>query len=430
MCVKNLELTKKRFLKGEIYAPGDKSISHRAIILGALAQGKSEVTNFCPGEDTHRTIGAFRALGITIEGTEDSFSVWGQGLDGLSESRDVIDAGNSGTTMRLLAGVLSGQSFFSVLTGDGSLRSRPMKRVTEPLRAMGAVIDGRNQGDYAPLAIRGGTLSPLAYQSPVASAQIKSALLLAGLYAEGETTVTEPASSRDHTERMLRAMGAKIETKDTTVRLQGRPQLAPFSLFVPGDISSAAFFLVAAAILPGSEIVIRKVGVNPLRAGVLEVLHQMGAEIALTNVQDSGGEPIADITVKGSRLKATTLSGELIPRAIDEMPIVAVAAACAEGTTLIRDARELRVKETDRIAAMAAGLRKFGVPVEEFSDGMAITGQPHLQGAEVASYGDHRIAMAFAVAGLTASGTTVVQDAETIATSFPDFMQYLESLVH
>lgn len=428
--MKNLQLTKKRFLKGEICAPGDKSISHRAIILGALAQGKSEVTNFCPGEDTHRTISAFRALGIRIEGSDTSFSVWGQGLDGLSEPPDVIDAGNSGTTMRLLAGVLSGQHFFSVLTGDGSLRSRPMKRVTEPLRAMGAVIDGRNEGDYAPLAIRGGTLSPLVYRSPVASAQIKSALLLAGLYAEGETEVTEPSSSRDHTERMLRAMGANIDTAETRVRLRGRPQLAPFSLVVPGDISSAAFFLVAAAILPESEILVRKVGINPLRAGVLEVLRHMGAEIALTNVQDCGGEPVADITVKGSQLKATTISGELIPRTIDEVPILAVAAACAEGTTVIRDAHELRVKETDRIAAMAAGLRQFGVAVEEYPDGMAITGQPHLRGAEVASCGDHRIAMAFAIAGLTASGTTVVQDTESIATSFPDFIPTLESVAH
>jgi 3-phosphoshikimate 1-carboxyvinyltransferase len=428
--VKSFEITKKRFLKGEICAPGDKSISHRAVILGSLAEGKSRVTNFCPGEDTQRTISAFRALGIEIEGTETSFTVCGKGLDGLSESLNVVDAGNSGTTMRLLAGLLSGQGFFSVLTGDDSLRTRPMKRVTEPLRAMGAVIDGRNHGDYAPLAIRGGELTPLTYQSPVASAQIKSALLLAGLYVDGETQVTEPSSSRDHTERMLRAMGAKIETTGTTVRLKGRPELTPFSLFVPGDISSAAFFVVAAALLPGSEIVIRKVGVNPLRTGILDVLQQMGADISLANVQDSGGEPIADIVVKASPLRATEISGDVVPRTIDEIPILAVAAACAEGTTLIREARELRVKETDRITAMANGLRQFGVPVEEFPDGMAITGQIQLKGAKVTSYGDHRVAMAFTVAGLTASGKTVVEDTESIATSFPGFMESLELLAH
>jgi 3-phosphoshikimate 1-carboxyvinyltransferase len=427
--VKNITVHKKHCLKGEFYPPGDKSISHRAIILGSIAHGKTHVTNFCLGEDTLRTIQAFRSLGIKIEGSETEYTVWGKGLNGLQEPQDVIDAGNSGTTTRLITGLLSGQSFFSVINGDASLRKRPMKRITDPLRAMGAKIDGRGEGDYVPLAIRGGKLTPLEYKTPVASAQVKSALLLGGLYADGVTQVTEPAFSRDHTERMLGAIGASIEKIGTTVRIHGFPNLEAFTLFIPGDISSAAFFIVGATLLTDSRVIIRNVGVNPLRTGILEILKQMGANIEITKIREEGGEPIADLIVKPYPLKAVEIKGDMIPQTIDEIPILAVAAAHAEGTTVIRDAKELRVKETDRINAMATGLKKFGVKVEEFSDGMAITGQPELKGTTVFSYGDHRVAMAFTIAGLTASGETKVEDTASIATSFPNFMESLESLL-
>jgi len=304
-----------------------------------------------------------------------------------------------------------------------------MKRVTEPLRAMGASIDGRGEGEFAPLAIRGGLLTPIKYQTPVASAQVKSALLLGGLYADGVTQITEPALSRDHTERMLKAMGANIEREGTTVRVKGFPQLEAFSLSIPGDISSAAFFIVGATLLPGSRIIIRNVGVNPLRTGVLKILQQMGADIEIIETKEEGGEPIADLIVNSSSLKSVEIGGDLIPQAIDEIPILAIAAAHAEGTTVIRDAKELRVKETDRIKAIVIGLKKFGVKVEEFNNGMAITGKSKLKGTTVSSYGDHRIAMAFIIAGLTASGETKVEDTKTIATSFPNFMELLESVI-
>ena len=427
--MESIHVQKKRCLKGEVYPPGDKSISHRAIILGSIAQGNTHLTNFCSGEDTLRTINAFQSLGIKIKGVGTDYTVWGKGLHGLQESQDIINVGNSGTTIRLITGLLSGQSFFSVITGDASLRKRPMKRITIPLRSMGATIDGRDGGDYAPLAIRGGNLTPLDYKTPVASAQVKSALLLGGLYADGVTKITEPAPSRDHTERMLKAMGAAIEREGTTVRVQGFPHLKGFSLCIPGDISSAAFFIVGAAILSGSRIVIRNVGVNPLRTGILKVLGQMGADIEIIETKEAGGENMADLMVKSSPLKAVEIKGELIPQTIDEIPILAVAAAHAEGTTLIRDAKELRVKETDRIKAMASGLEKFGVKVEEFNDGMAITGKQKLKGATVSSCGDHRVAMGLIIAGLTASGETKVTDTACITTSFPNFLETLESLI-
>jgi len=426
--VESIIVNKNKQLKGIIYPPGDKSISHRAIIFGSLARGKSKVSNFCPGDDTLNTLKAFQSLGITIEGSGPEYTIWGKGLKGLKEPRDIIDAGNSGTTTRLLTGLLGGQNFFSVITGDASLRKRPMKRVTEPLRAMGAKIDGREGGDCAPLAIRGGNLRSITYHTPVASAQIKSAILLAGLYADGVTEVIEPVLSRDHTERMLKALGAHVETKNTMVRVQGFSELEAFSLFVPGDISAAAFFVVGGAIIPDSEVIIRDVGINPLRTGILDVLKNMGADIKIEEIKEEGGEKRADIIVKSSLLKAVEISGELIPRTIDELPILAVAASQAEGTTIIRDAKELRVKETDRIKAMAEGLRRFGVQVEEFEDGMAITGPQKLKGTRVSSYKDHRVAMAFIIAGLTASGETIVEDTALIATSFPNFMELLDSL--
>lgn len=423
-----IKVNKIKSLRGSLYPPGDKSISHRAIIFGSLARGKSRVTNFCPGEDTFNTLKAFQSMGITIEGSETEFTIHGKGLNGLEEPSDIIDAGNSGTTTRLLTGLLGGQNFFSVITGDASLRSRPMKRVTEPLRLMGAKIDGRAGGDCAPLAIRGGNLKPIAYRSPVASAQIKSAVLLAGLYADGVTEVSEPSLSRDHTERMLKALGARIQSQNTVVRVQGFPELEAFTLVVPGDISSAAFFIVGAAVIPGSEVMIRNVGVNPLRTGILDVLKNMGANITLGETKEEGGEQRADVIIKSSSLNAIEIGGEIIPRLIDEIPILAVAASQADGTTVIRDARELRVKETDRIKTMAEGLRRFGVVVEEFEDGMAITGPQHLKGCRVSSCGDHRMAMSFIIAGLTATGETTVEGTEAIATSFPGFMELLHSL--
>jgi len=426
--VQRITVHKKNCLKGAFSPPGDKSISHRAIILGSIARGKTQVTNFCSGKDTARTIDAFRSLGIKVEGGGSEYVVWGKGLNGLQEPRNIIDAGNSGTTTRLLTGLLGGQDFFSIISGDDSLRKRPMKRITDPLRAMGAKIDGRENGDFAPLAIRGGNLSPLTYKTPVASAQIKSALLLAGLYADGVTEVSEPAPSRDHTERMLEAMGAVISREGTTVRLEGFPALNPFSLFVPGDLSSAAFFIVGATLLPGSQVIIRNVGINPLRTGVLTILEKMGAHVETIGTKEEAGEPFADLLVESSPLKAVEIKGDVIPRAIDEIPILAIAAAKAEGTTVIRDAKELRVKETDRIKAIASGLRKFVVKVEEFEDGMAITGQQELRGTTVSSHGDHRVAMAFIIAGLTASGETNVEDTASIATSFPEFVDSLESL--
>jgi 3-phosphoshikimate 1-carboxyvinyltransferase len=426
--VESIIINKNNRLRGTIYPPGDKSISHRAIIFGSLARGKSKITNFCPGDDTLNTLKAFQSLGITIEGSGTEYTIGGKGLKGLHEPSDIIDAGNSGTTTRLLTGLLGGQNFFSIITGDASLRKRPMKRVTAPLRAMGAKIDGREGGDCAPLAIRGGNLRSITYHTPVASAQIKSAILLAGLYAEGVTEVIEPALSRDHTERMLKALGAHIETKNTMVRVQGFSELESFSLFVPGDISSAAFFVVGGAIIPDSEVMIRHVGINPLRTGILDVLKNMGADISLGEIKEEGGEKRTDIIVKSSLLKGVEISGDLIPRTIDELPILAVAASQAEGTTIIRDAKELRVKETDRIKTMAEGLRRFGVQVEEFEDGMAITGPQKLKGTRVSSYGDHRVAMAFIIAGLTASGETIIEDTAPMATSFPNFMELLDSL--
>ena len=426
--MQSIIVNKIKWLRGTIYPPGDKSISHRAIIFGSLARGKSKVTNFCPGDDTLNTLKAFQSLGITIEGSRTEYTIWGKGLKGLQEPSDIIDAGNSGTTTRLLTGLLGGQNFFSVITGDASLRKRPMKRVTEPLRAMGAKIDGREGGDCVPLAIRGGNLRSITYHTPVASAQIKSAILLGGLYADGVTEVIEPFLSRDHTERMLKALGAPVETKKTMVRIKGFTELEAFSLFVPGDISSAAFFVVGGAIIPDSEVIIRGVGINPLRTGILDVLKNMGADISIGEIKEEGGEERADIIVKSSLLKGVEVSGDLIPRTIDELPILAVAASQAEGTTIIRDAKELRIKETDRIKTMAEGLRRFGVQVEEFEDGMAITGPQKLKGTRVSSYGDHRVAMAFIIAGLTASGETIVEDTAPIATSFPNFMELLDSL--
>lgn len=426
--MKTITVKPAAFLKGELTVPGDKSISHRSIMLGAIANGVTTVRGFLRGEDNMSTMHAFRAMGVRIDDDGETLAIHGLGLHGLQEPEDVLDCGNSGTTIRLITGLLSGQSFFSVVTGDQYLRKRPMKRVVEPLTRMGARIQGRNQGSLAPLAISGGVLHAIEYQSPVSSAQIKSSIMLAGLYAAGETTVREPSLSRDHSERMFKQFGASVERFDDGVTVRGGFELNAQEVSVPGDISSAAFFIVAALITPNSEILIRNVGVNPTRTGVIDILKAMGGDIELLDQRDLSGEPVADILVRSSRLKGIAISGSVVPRAIDEFPAVCVAAACAEGVTSVRDAKELRVKETDRITAMAGNLRTLGVTVTETDDGMDITGVERLAGGEVDSFGDHRIAMSLSVAALVAADEITINDVDCVATSFPTFFQLLEKV--
>lgn len=430
----DLVIQPSRGLHGEISLPGDKSLSHRAVIFASLAEGETIITGFLAGEDTRNTAKAMQALGITVEGVgTNRLVVQGKGLDGLAEPAQVLDLGNSGTGMRLLAGLLAGQDFFSILSGDQYLVKRPMGRIVGPLRRMGAVIDGRSGGKLAPLAIRGAgrRTTAIEHVSPVASAQVKSAVLLAGLYADGETTVIEPAKSRDHTERMFRFYGVKVREQGNRVTLQGRQTLRPGGpLDIPSDISSAAFFMVAASIVPGSDLLIRNVGVNPTRTGVIDILAEMGADIALEAGREQAGEPVADIRVRYRRLHGVQIAGGMVPRAIDEIPVLSVAASYAEGKTVIRDAAELRVKESDRIATMAGELRKMGVVVAENPDGMEITGKDLLDGATCESHGDHRIAMSVAIAGLAARGETRVRDAGWIDTSFPGFERLLRQAAY
>jgi 3-phosphoshikimate 1-carboxyvinyltransferase len=414
-------------LRGEISVPGDKSISHRSIMLGSLAEGVTRVHGFLHGEDNHATLRAFRSMGIAVEelpGGE--LRIEGKGLHGLAEPGDVIDCGNSGTTIRLMTGLLAGQSFFSVLTGDRYLRKRPMKRVVTPLAAMGARIWGRGGGDLAPLAIQGSPIRALEYVSPIASAQVKSAVLFAGLYADGVTTVREPHLSRDHSERMLTYFGADVRPFAGGVSLVGQPRLEGREVFVPGDISSAAFFMVAALIVPDSKLLIRNVGVNPARSGIVDILQAMGGDLEVLDLRELSGEPVADILVRTSSLKGIEIGGDLVPRAIDEFPAVSVAATFAEGTTVIRDARELRVKETDRIAAMTSELNRLGGQVEPLDDGMIINGVERLAGGQVSSWGDHRIAMSLAVASLGAGSEVTIEDTGCTATSFPGFWELVE----
>jgi len=414
-------------LRGEIIVPGDKSISHRSIMLGSLAKGKTVVRGFLHGEDNHSTLRAFRAMGIEIQEEENGvLAIAGKGLAGLQEPNDVLDCGNSGTTIRLMSGLLAGQKFFSVVTGDRYLRKRPMKRVVTPLTLMGARIWGRGGGDLAPLAFQGGELTPIDYTSPISSAQVKSAILLAGLSCDGVTTVREPHLSRDHSERMLTYFGAEISPFAGGVSLVGRPRLEGREVVVPGDISSAAFFIVAALIVPGSELLIRNVGVNPTRSGVLDILRAMGGNIELLDERIVSGEPVADLLVSASALHGIEIGGAVVPRAIDEFPVISVAAACAAGTTIIRDAQELRVKETDRIAAMVTELSKLGATLEATADGMIIHGGTGLQGAAVDSFGDHRIAMSCAVAALQSGSAVTIHDTGCTATSFPNFWELLD----
>ena len=409
-------------LTGKLRVPGDKSISHRSVMLGALAAGVTRVTGLLQGEDVLSTLAAFRAMGVRAEGPDDGrLVIHGVGLHGLKPPKGELDMGNPGTAMRLMAGILAGQAFDSALTGDDSLRLRPMNRVAVPLASMGAVIHTA-AGGRPPLRIKGGQhLHGIDYVMPMASAQVKSSLLLAGLYATGETRVTEPAPTRDHTERMLRGFGYAVHTDGPRIALSGGGRLKACDIDVPADISSASFFLVGAAITPGSDITLQHVGVNPTRIGVLNILARMGATVELRNRREVGGEPVADIRVAGGRLRGITIPEDQVPLAIDEFPALFIAAACAEGETVLTGAAELRVKESDRIAVMATGLRALGIAARETPDGMVIQGG-RLQGGVVDSHGDHRIAMAFAMAGLRASGSITVRDCKNVATSFPDFV--------
>ncbi|UCH81081.1 MAG: 3-phosphoshikimate 1-carboxyvinyltransferase [Nitrospiraceae bacterium] len=415
-------------LQGEIKPPADKSISHRAIMLASLAEGKSSIRNSLQAEDPVSTLKAFRQMGIDIDDKDsDRIIINGKGLRGLTAPRDNIDCGNSGTTMRLLSGILSAQPFTSVLTGDKFLLRRPMRRIIKPLSEMGAHISSE-KGGRPPLTIKGGNLIAITYHSPVASAQVKSAILFAGLYCEGCTTVIEPGKSRDHTERMLTSCGADINIDGLEVSIQGGKGLAPFDITIPGDLSSAAFFIAAGLIVPGSDIVIKKVGINPTRTGIIDIFQKMGGDITLHNVHEVSGESVADIRVRYSELMGTDIGGDLILRAIDEFPVLCAASAIAGGVTRISGASELRVKESDRIASMAMELRKTGVHVEESEDGLAITGLDRLRHAVVQSHGDHRVAMSMAVAGLVTEGGLIIEDTECINTSFPQFPELLKSL--
>lgn len=423
-------------LKGEITVPGDKSISHRAVMFGALAEGKTEVTNFLQGADCLSTIRCFRQLGIEITNdvTSNTVTVHGKGLHGLTKPKEILDVGNSGTTIRLISGILSGQNFTTTLTGDASIQKRPMARIITPLRMMDADIESLQNNGCAPLLINGKmagvsrTLHGIHYPSPVASAQVKSCVLLAGLYADGETSFTEPSLSRDHTERMLREFGATVTSNGNTATILPNPRLVGRKIHVPGDISSAAYFIAAALIVPNSEVVIKHVGINPTRDGILEVCRQMGANIRLENVIDHGGEPVADIVVKHSELHGIEIAGSIIPTLIDEIPVIAVLACFAKGETMIKDASELKVKESNRIDTMVENLSKMGADIAATDDGMIIRGGKPLHGAIIDSKLDHRIAMSFAVASLMAEGNTKIQNAECVEISYPDFYTDLRNL--
>jgi len=425
----NAIIKKASSFRGEVTPPPDKSISHRAVFFCSIARGVSRVKNFLFAEDPMSTVNAFRGLGVEIEEEKDGLIIHGRGLHGLAEPRNVIDCGNSGTTIRLLTGLLSGNPFLSILTGDASLRKRPMARVIEPCIDMGAYIRARDGNRFPPIAIIGRRLMPIRYELPVASAQLKTALMLAALYAEGTTRLTEPAPSRDHTERMLPAFGAGITVEGRTIAIGGSRDLKASDVEVPGDFSSAAFFIVAALITEGGEVVIRDCGINPTRTGLIKVIQRMGGQVSIENERVVSGEPIGDIYCRYSPdLRATSISGEEIPLMIDEFPIMALLATQAEGVTEIRDAEELRVKESDRIAAMTRNLRALGAEVEEFSDGMVIRGRTGLAGSRVESYGDHRIAMTMAVAGLIAEGETEIIDTDSVRISFPEFFDMLDRL--
>ena len=424
--MKSLQINQSKGLNGEIHIPGDKSTSHRAVMIGSLAGGRTKIDNFLPSADCLATVDCFRKLGIEINLNGNQVEVFGKGLRGLKPSRETLDVGNSGTTIRLISGILAGQNFKTIITGDKSIQRRPMARIVKPLRSMGASIEGRRMNNeiFAPLKISGGDLKPINYELPVASAQVKSAILLAGLFAEGETVVIEKNPSRDHTERMLSHFGAKIQG----TRIRGNREFSGADIDMPGDLSSASFLMAAALLVSDSLLLIREVGVNPTRTGIIDILHRMGANLEVKDERMISEEPRAEILVRSSKLRAVKISGEIVPRIIDEIPIIAVAATQAEGLTEIRGARELRVKESDRIATISSELKKMGADIQELEDGMFIVGPTKLKGTTVKSYGDHRIAMAMAIAGLIAEGETVVEDTECIETSFPGFEKVLRTL--
>lgn len=419
-------LTTARALRGDVTVPGDKSISHRAVMFGALADADTHITGFLMGEDCLSTISCFEKMGVSIDVSEKEVVVHGVGLHGLKAPTELLYTGNSGTTTRLLCGILAGQPFSCTLNGDASIQKRPMGRIIKPLREMGADISGKD-GNLCPLNIHPAPLHGIRYDMPVASAQLKSAILLAGLFADGPTTVIEPAPSRDHTERMLRGLGAQVVSNETEITLTPPKTLHAVNVEVPGDISSAAYFLVAGLILPNSDIVIRNVGINPTRTGILDALEAMGANIERLNERGTV-EPICDLRVRSSHLHGTTISGDMIPRLIDEIPVLAVAAAFAEGETIIRDAQELKVKESNRIATMTTELSKTGADVQETEDGMMIRGGKPLHGTDFASYADHRVAMSMAVCALACEGDSSIDDPDCVAISYPTFFETLDAL--
>lgn len=423
-----MEFTRASRLKGEITVPGDKSISHRAVMFGSIADGVTEIHNFLQGADCLSTIACFEKMGIDIENKGGTVLVHGRGLRGLKAPLQVLDCGNSGTTTRLISGILCAQDFTVTLTGDESIQKRPMKRIMEPLSMMGADITSINGSGCAPLLIKGCPVHGIAYRSKVASAQVKSAILLAGLYADSPTSVTEPYVSRNHSELMLGLFGAHVSAEGTTAVIRPASELHGTKVIVPGDISSAAYFIAGGLMVPGSEVLIRNVGINPTRDGIIRVCQDMGADIQLLNISSGAGEPTADILVRHGNLHGTVIKGALIPTLIDELPVIAAMACLAKGETVIRDAAELKVKESNRISVMVQGLKSMGADVTETEDGMIIRGGVPLHGAVIHSRKDHRIAMTFAVAALCADGVTEIRDAECVNISYPDFYTDLQKL--
>lgn len=424
----DIKLTRSAGLRGELAIPGDKSISHRAIMFGALSNGTTEITNFLQGADCLSTISCFQAMGVPIENDTNRVLIHGVGLHGLQAPEQMLDVGNSGTTTRLISGILAGQPFTSTLNGDASIQKRPMKRIIDPLTLMGADIRSLHDNGCAPLSINGGHLHGISYQSPVASAQVKSCVLLAGLYADGVTSVTEPALSRNHTELMLSGFGAQVETNGTTATVHPEPTLTGQQIAVPGDISSAAYWIAAALAVPNSELLLTNAGINPTRDGMLRVAEAMGADITRENVRTISGEPVCDLIVRSSSLHGTTISGDLIPTLIDEIPVIAVLACFADGDTVIRDAQELKVKESNRIDTVVEGLRAMGADATATDDGMIIHGGRTLHGAVIDSHLDHRIAMSFAVAGLMCEEPTTILNADSVVISYPDFYESLKKI--
>lgn len=424
----NINLTKSAGLRGELTIPGDKSISHRAIMFGALSEGTTEITDFLQGADCLSTISCFQAMGVEIENMIDRVRIHGAGLHGLKTPQQMLDVGNSGTTTRLISGILAGQAFTSTLNGDASIQKRPMKRIIDPLTQMGADIRSIHDNGCAPLEIHGGHLHGIHYQSPVASAQVKSCVLLAGLYADGTTAVTEPVLSRNHTELMLSGFGATVTSIGTTATIEPEPRLIGQKIAVPGDISSAAYWIAAALAVPNSELVLKNVGINPTRDGILRVVEAMGADITRENVHTVSGELVCDLIVRSSSLHGTTVSGELIPTLIDEIPVIAVLSCFAEGETIIKDAQELKVKESNRIDTVVEGLLAMGADATATDDGMIIRGKKTLHGATIDSHLDHRIAMSFAVAGLLCDTPTTILNADSVVISYPDFYESLKQI--